>query len=101
MDPLGFAMENFNAIGLWRAREHGKLIKTASRLIREKLGVKPELSTGGGTSDGRFIAPMGVELIELGPVNSTIHKINECVSIEELEHLTVIYQKIVQQMLES
>ena len=44
---------------------------------------------------------MGVELIELGPVNSTIHKINECVSIEELEHLTVIYQKIVQQMLES
>jgi succinyl-diaminopimelate desuccinylase len=80
---------------------HGKLIKTASRLIREKLGVKPELSTGGGTSDGRFIAPMGVELIELGPVNSTIHKINECVSIEELEHLTVIYQKIVQQMLES
>ena len=59
----------------------------------------PELSTGGGTSDGRFIAPLGVEVVELGPVNATIHKIDECVSVAELEQLAAVYAGIVEGML--
>ena len=62
-------------------------------------GLNTELSTSGGTSDGRFIAPTGAQVMELGPVNKTIHKINECVSIEDLDALTVIYEKILERLL--
>jgi succinyl-diaminopimelate desuccinylase len=55
------------------------------------MGYQPKLSTAGGTSDGRFIAPTGAQVIELGPLNATIHKIDECVSVSDLEHLTQIY----------
>jgi succinyl-diaminopimelate desuccinylase len=79
----------------------GELVETTSQIVNELLGLTPELSTGGGTSDGRFIAPTGAELVELGPVNATIHKIDECVAIEDLERLTDVYQAIVERMLEA
>ncbi|MCX2956104.1 MAG: succinyl-diaminopimelate desuccinylase, partial [Candidatus Portiera aleyrodidarum] len=61
--------------------------------------VKPILSTAGGTSDGRFITLIGAEIVELGLVNATIHKINECVKISDLYLLTSIYQDIMQRLL--
>ena len=79
----------------------GTLVDTTSQVLNEMLGVTPELSTGGGTSDGRFIAPAGVELVELGPINTTIHKIDECVAVDDLERLTDVYQAIVRRMLEA
>lgn len=78
---------------------HGKLVSTAEHVIKEITGLNTYLSTGGGTSDGRFIAPFGVELIELGPINSSIHQINEHVKVDDLERLTQIYQKIAERLL--
>ena len=66
--------------------------------VEKIVGITPELSTSGGTSDGRFIAPLGAQVIELGPVNATIHKINECVLAEDLIQLTTIYQTILEQL---
>lgn len=62
--------------------------------INSVMGYKPEINNGGGTSDGRWIAPMGSEVIELGPINETIHQINEKVSINDLEKLKEIYKEI-------
>ena len=59
-----------------------------------------QLSTSGGTSDGRFIAPTGAQVVELGPSNQTIHKINECVKIDDLITLTSIYEKILANLLD-
>jgi succinyl-diaminopimelate desuccinylase len=70
----------------------GKLLGSVISAVEHIQGITPACSTGGGTSDGRFIAPMGCELIELGPVNRTIHQANECVSIPELETLTDIFE---------
>jgi len=69
----------------------GTLSEAAARAIEEELGVTAKLSTGGGTSDGRFIAPMGAQVIELGVVNVTIHKANECVRVEDIERLRRTY----------
>ncbi|HEX9139583.1 MAG TPA: succinyl-diaminopimelate desuccinylase [Steroidobacteraceae bacterium] len=69
----------------------GTLSAAASDAIRSVTGRDPVLSTGGGTSDGRFIAPMGAQVIELGVCNSTIHKINECVRVDDLGALHQIY----------
>ena len=60
---------------------------------------EPELSTSGGTSDGRFIAPYGIDVVELGPINETIHKVNELVSIADLERLERIYFRIAELLL--
>jgi succinyl-diaminopimelate desuccinylase len=79
--------------------DKGKLIEIASACIQEITGTKPELSTSGGTSDGRFIAPTGTQLIELGPCNATIHKVNEEVSVEHLEQLSQVYESIVAALL--
>ncbi len=70
---------------------HGKLLSHCVDSIESIVGKKPELSTSGGTSDGRFIAPYGIEVIELGPVNATIHQVNECVALTDLTRLTEIY----------
>jgi succinyl-diaminopimelate desuccinylase len=72
----------------------GDLIKIASNAIKENTGVTPELSTSGGTSDGRFIAPICAEVVEIGPVNASIHKVNECVSVKDLGILADIYYNI-------
>ena len=76
----------------------GKLLDTVRQAIREHAGIETEVSTGGGTSDGRFIAPTGAEVIELGPVNATIHKINERVKTEDLTSLSAIYELILNKL---
>ena len=75
---------------------HGELIEKVTAVLREQTGQAPELSTGGGTSDGRFIAPYGTQVVELGPVNASIHKIDEHVSVAALEQLTGIHEAILQ-----
>lgn len=77
----------------------GKLVQAARSSIQLVMGFEPELSTGGGTSDGRFIAPTGAEVVELGPVNATIHKPNENVEIVELARLEQIYQRMLEALL--
>jgi succinyl-diaminopimelate desuccinylase len=72
----------------------GTLVDATCAAIEQATGRSPELSTSGGTSDGRFIAPTGAEVIELGPVNATIHQVNESVSCEALETLSDIYEGI-------
>jgi succinyl-diaminopimelate desuccinylase len=71
-----------------------ELIDLVSDSVKEETGETPIKSTAGGTSDGRFIAPTGAQVVELGPSNQTIHKINECIEIADLEKLTRIYEKI-------
>ncbi len=77
----------------------GPLVQAARDSIREVMGLETELSTGGGTSDGRFIAPTGAEVVELGPVNATIHKVNEHIAVEELDHLVAIYGRMLEKLL--
>ncbi len=77
----------------------GKLLEATQQAILEVCGYDTQLSTSGGTSDGRFIAPTGAQVIEIGPLNATIHKVNECVSIDDLEKLAVVYQRIVEKLL--
>jgi succinyl-diaminopimelate desuccinylase len=77
----------------------GDLIATTLAAILEETGRIAELSTSGGTSDGRFIAPAGAEVVELGPVNSSIHKVNEFVDLTALEVLPAIYLRILEKLL--
>ncbi|WCE30477.1 succinyl-diaminopimelate desuccinylase [Vibrio sp. SCSIO 43137] len=79
--------------------DHGDLLDAVVASVEEINHKKPELLTTGGTSDGRFIARMNGQVIELGPVNATIHKVNECVSIPDLEKLTDMYQKTLEKLL--
>lgn len=71
----------------------GELVSAMQQAIKNVTGETTKLSTAGGTSDGRFIAPTGAQVVELGPINESIHKINENTSIEELETLTDIYEQ--------
>jgi succinyl-diaminopimelate desuccinylase len=71
----------------------------AGAAIREACGIAPELSCTGGTSDGRFIADICAEVVELGPVNASIHKINERVAAADLEPLAAIYRGILERLL--
>jgi succinyl-diaminopimelate desuccinylase len=77
----------------------GELVDASREAIRSITGIDTELSTSGGTSDGRFIAPTGAQVVELGPVNATIHQINECVKAEELDTLSTVYGDILTQLL--
>ncbi|HEY4732787.1 MAG TPA: succinyl-diaminopimelate desuccinylase, partial [Gammaproteobacteria bacterium] len=77
----------------------GTLVAAVKSVIKETTGTDTRLSTDGGTSDGRFIAPTGAQVIELGPVNSTIHKINECVKVKDLDTLSLMYQRILEMLL--
>lgn len=77
----------------------GRLVDVAGAAIREVCGIAPELSRTGGTSDGRFIADICAEVVELGPVNASIHKINERVAVADLEPLAAIYRGILEQLL--
>jgi succinyl-diaminopimelate desuccinylase len=77
----------------------GRLTAAVQTAVREATGLDPELSTSGGTSDGRFIAPYGIDVVELGPLNETIHKVNEVVSIADLERLEQIYFRIAELLL--
>lgn len=77
----------------------GELVNAATQAIKNVTGTNAELSTSGGTSDGRFIAPTGAQVLELGVLNETIHQINEHVNIDELDPLTDIYEQILEQLL--
>ncbi|WPL19697.1 Succinyl-diaminopimelate desuccinylase [Thiorhodovibrio winogradskyi] len=79
----------------------GKLTEATAAAIKAVTGIDTRLSTSGGTSDGRFIAPSGAQVVELGPLNATIHKINECVPVTELEPLAAIYAGIIERLLAS
>lgn len=92
-----FAKHGLKPIITWKLSgepfltSQGRLLTHCVNAIQQHTGLTPELSTSGGTSDGRFIAPFGVEVVELGPVNATIHQVNECVAVDELQTLTEIY----------
>ncbi len=77
----------------------GKLVEAAQQAIRSVCNIETELSTAGGTSDGRFIAPTGAQVIELGPVNDSIHKIDENINIRELDILTDVYTEILHRLM--
>jgi succinyl-diaminopimelate desuccinylase len=77
----------------------GALSEAATRAVREQLQRTPVLSTGGGTSDGRFIAPMGAQVIELGVINASIHKVNESVRIEDIDRLQALYRRTLELLL--
>lgn len=79
----------------------GSLIDAVKDAIKTTTGLDTELSTAGGTSDGRFIAPTGSQLVELGPVNATIHQTNECVKADDLNVLTDIYNQVLVNLLAS
>ncbi|TRW49957.1 succinyl-diaminopimelate desuccinylase [Aliidiomarina halalkaliphila] len=79
--------------------EQGPLVDATKAAVTDVIGTPPELSTAGGTSDGRFIAPTGAQVIELGPVNASIHKVNEHVSHQDLITLTDMYERILERML--
>jgi succinyl-diaminopimelate desuccinylase len=77
----------------------GRLRAVVREVLRAHCGTVPEESTGGGTSDARFIAPLGAEVIEFGPINASIHKVDERVALDELERLPAIFQDIAERLL--
>lgn len=79
--------------------DRGALVQAATAAVEQVQGFVAELSTAGGTSDGRFIAPTGAQVVELGPVNATIHKVDECVSVTDLDTLTDLYLAVMENLL--
>jgi succinyl-diaminopimelate desuccinylase len=79
--------------------DKGALVEAAVKAIKDVTGRDTELSTSGGTSDGRFIAPTGAQVVELGPINATIHQVNEHVSADDLNTLTDIYEAMLVELL--
>ena len=76
----------------------GQLVKAITESVKEKTGITPDMNTLGGTSDGRFIAPLGTQVVEFGPLNGTIHQVNECTEVENLDTLTEIYEKTLEKL---
>lgn len=85
--------------GLPFLTEDGPLLDATREAIKQVTGTETDPQTSGGTSDGRFIAPTGAQVIELGPVNATIHKVNECVKVSDLEQLALCYEVILEKLL--
>ena len=79
----------------------GQLSTTVQDAVEKATGIRPRLDTGGGTSDGRFIAPTGAQVVEFGPLNASIHKIDECTAVTDLEPLMQIYRGIMEKLLNS
>lgn len=77
----------------------GRLVEAMRGAIRAELGIETALSTTGGTSDGRFIAPTGAEVVEFGPLNATIHQRNECVAVADLPRLSHVYRRVLESLL--
>ena len=90
---------NWALSGLPFLTESGNLLAAAVDAIKSVTGTDTELSTSGGTSDGRFIAPTGAQVLELGPTNATIHQVNECVGVDELNTLEEIYYQMLVNLL--
>lgn len=100
LKDLGIAYEiRWRVAGKPFLTQPGKLTEAVQEAVRESTGFTPQLSTSGGTSDGRFIAPYGIDVVELGPINATIHKVNEHVSVADLERLEHIYFRIAELLL--
>lgn len=78
---------------------NGELVKAAVQAVENVTKITPRLDTGGGTSDGRFIALMGAEVVEFGPLNATIHKVNECVNVDDLGKCGEVYYQILENLL--
>lgn len=78
----------------------GKLVDTLLDVVEKITQNRPHLDTGGGTSDARFIALMGAEVVEFGPLNKTIHKVDECVNVDDLAKCGEVYQHVLCNMLE-
>lgn len=97
-NKLNYAID-WKLSGLPFITDQGELIEATVAAIKEISNVTTTLSTAGGTSDGRFIAPTGSQLVELGPVNKTIHQVNEHIDASELDSLTLIYEKIMKNLL--
>jgi len=94
---LRYTLE-WNVSGQPFLTSRGKLVDAVVNAVAHYNEIKPQLLTTGGTSDGRFIARMGAQVVELGPVNATIHKINECVKASDLQMLSRMYQRIMEQL---
>jgi succinyl-diaminopimelate desuccinylase len=77
----------------------GRLAQVVAAAVAQVTGTVPALSTGGGTSDGRFIAPLGAEVVELGVINASIHKVNECVRLADIEALERMYFNVLVNLL--
>lgn len=92
---------SYKLSGLPFLTKKGTLIECAVKAIEKRNKIQPQLSTSGGTSDGRFIAPLGIEVIELGPSNATIHQIDECVGVKDLETLAEIYYELMLDILKK
>ncbi len=100
LDEHGLDYElNWHLSGKPFLTEPGALIDATVAAVKDVTGIDTELSTGGGTSDGRFISPAGVDVVEVGPVNATIHKIDECVKLDDVSALSKIYEQILQRLL--
>lgn len=95
---LDYALE-WNLSGQPFLTSEGPLVEAVQNAIRRVTGRDTVLSTAGGTSDGRFIAPTGAQVVELGPVNATIHKVDECVNAEDLNQLSAMYQAMMDDLL--
>ncbi len=78
-----------------------ELVQATVAAIKKVCNTEAELSTSGGTSDGRFIAPTGAQVLELGPCNATIHQVDECVSVSDLDKLTDVYEELLRQLLQT
>lgn len=78
---------------------NGKLVQAAQQAVKNVTKITPRLDTSGGTSDGRFIALMGAEVVEFGPLNATIHKVNECVNVDDLGKCGEVYYQIAEKLL--
>ncbi|MGS2722976.1 succinyl-diaminopimelate desuccinylase [Porticoccus sp. GXU_MW_L64] len=95
LDKHGLSYElDWNLSGQPFLTASGNLVEAAVAGIKEVTGISTELSTAGGTSDGRFIAPLGTQVVELGPVNATIHQVDEQVSAADLNTLSAVYERI-------
>ena len=100
LDKHGLDYEiKWHLSGLPFLTAEGDLVTAAVTAIKDTVGIKTELSTAGGTSDGRFIAPTGAQVLELGPINATIHQINECVKVDDLDTLEEMYYQILKNLL--
>ena len=100
LEKLGINYEaKWTTFGLPFLTPKGELVNACQKSIHDNLGINAELSTTGGTSDGRFIAPTGAQVVELGPINATIHKVNECVDITTPAKLSAVYRGILENLL--
>ncbi|AOX99282.1 succinyl-diaminopimelate desuccinylase [Jeongeupia sp. USM3] len=100
LDAHGLEYElTWNLSGEPFLTDHGALIDAIKASVAEVTGVVPQLNTTGGTSDGRFIAKYCPEVVEFGPINKTIHKLNECVAVEDVPKLSQVYAGVLERLL--